>query len=293
MAFLLIAFGLAVVPVARAQEGRCPGVPLPEEATLIFNGDDFDEFAVSELCRGIVEADLLFGEYGTAFPTVTIYVENTAARARRRRSAPAGRTWGKDVFGLAFGRRVVILLSRDARRVALHELVHAVQAPVVEAEWLAEGAAEYLTSYQLIVGHGGSLDTFPSTRGWAYDWTLSNVDLSDLESRRAFDRSPGPSYLAGRVGFHLLVLEAAGGLEDYFGCFIPEKARGTWRSAFSKCFGMTVSDFYDAFDEYRASGFTETRVQRRERESLEFRWRVDSCIVDPVTVGSRTFRSMC
>ncbi|GMQ97798.1 MAG: hypothetical protein BMS9Abin17_0301 [Acidimicrobiia bacterium] len=293
IAILLIALGIGVVPVARAQEGPCSDFPLPEAATLIFGGDDFDDFAVSELCRGIVEAELLFDEFDTAFPAVTIYVENTAARARRRQPAPVGRKWGNDLAGVAFGRRVVILLSRGARLVVVHELIHTIQAPIAEAQWLAEGAAEYISRRQSFITSGVSLDTFPNTTGWAYDWTLSKVDLSDLESRRAFNRSPGPNYLAGRVGFHLLVLEAAGGLEDYFGCFVPEKARRSWRSAFSRCFGMTVSGFYDAFDDYRASGFTETRVQRRERERVEFRWRVDSCMVNAVSLGSWTLRSMC
>jgi len=296
LVIVVITFDVGTVPAARAQEAPCSDVaPLPEGVTVIFDGDDFDTSTLSEFCRGVVEADAFFAEFDTVLSGATIYAVDSVERARRRRSAPPGRTWGGDLYGFALGRRVVILLlpGRFSRMMVLHELMHVVQAPTLEAQWLAEGAAEYVTRRQVYIANGRSLDDFPSTTGWAYDWSLGEVDLADLESARAFNRSSGPNYLASRVAFSLLVEDATGGLDSYFGCFIPEKKTRSWRTAFSTCFDMDVSGFYAAFDEYRSSGFTETPGQRRERERVEFQWSVDSCMVRPNSAGSWTIRSMC
>ena len=257
------------------------------------NHTDFDAWGV---CQGVVEVEQLIEEFGLTLPATTIYLVDTAERAQRRMPANPGRRWGTNLGGMARGARVVILNEgahwETLRTLTIHELIHVIQDPLTEAQWLAEGAARYTEGWANAVRDNRLHQFGRQDLTWA-EHLLREVHLPSLESLRQFDAGGSSSYSAGFVAFHLLMSEAGNGLDDYFACFILDKKRMNWRAAFSGCFGVTVDDFYHLFEEYRSSGFAELPAERRERERLEFERLLDACLIDAVHAGVMLVRATC
>lgn len=282
-------------PAARASES-CPFLTeLPQQVTLLVEGDHTD-FDVWGVCQAVIEVEKMIGEYGLVLPSTTVYLVDAAERAQRIMAANPGRRWGTNLAGMARGTRAVILNERRAnwqvlRTLTIHELIHVVQNPITEAQWLAEGAAQYLQGWAGAV-RDNRLHTFARDLTYAHAQT-TEVHLPSLESLRQFDMGGSSSYTAGFVAFHLLMSETENSLDDYFSCFIPEKKRMNWRTAFSGCFGVNVEDFYNLFEEYRSSGFAELPSERRERERHEFERLLDACLVYAVHAGNGLVRATC
>jgi len=290
---LAMALTVVLVPPANGGNGTCPfGSEVPSQISLVVDGD-VDKMDVWQVCLMATYTEDMLQDFGLTLPSTTIYVVDTVEKAQRRMPAPPGRRWGLDVTGQERSGRIVLLATARTSpgNATVHELIHVVQEPLTEAQWLSEGAATYLERGYLTEEEGGYDFTLDLSR---WDSIIGDVELQSLETRRGFNSFPGKqSYNLAFAAFHLLLSESKVGLDGYFNCFIPEKKAVTWRTAFSRCFGFEVSDVYVLMGEYRDTGLTELPTERRERERLEFRQRVDACLVKAVKTGSTVVRAIC
>ena len=71
--------------------------------------------------------------------------------------------------------------------------------------------------------------------------------------------------ISGRYKYFLLAAELlAKNSDDSALLEYPalQNSKTTWQEAFEKAFGMTVTQFYDLFEEHRAAGFPELDVSK-------------------------------
>lgn len=286
---------MIVVPAgpARAEESICPfGSATPSQVTIVVEGE-VDKMDIWQVCLQATYTDDMLREFGVTLSGTTIYIVDTVERAQRRMPAPAGRKWGVDLGGQERAGRIVLLATsrRSVGILTVHELIHVVQEPVREAQWLAEGAATYLER-RYIAEAGGNVDFTVDSARW--DSVIGEVDLQSIESRRGFNSFPGSqSYNLAFVAFHLILTETGSGLDTYFNCFIPEKKVVSWKTAFIRCFDISISSVYVLMSEFLDTGFTEFPSERRERERLEFQQLVDNCLLEAVKVDGRVLRAIC
>jgi len=290
---LAIALTVVLVPAARAGDESCPfGSGVPSQINLVIDGE-IDKMALWQVCLMATYTETMLQEFGLTLPRTTMYVVDTAKQAQRRMPAPPGRKWGSDLRGQERNGRVVLLVTSrsSVELLTIHELMHVVQEPMTEAQWLSEGAATHIERGSRNEKGGG----YDSTRDLSrWDTLIGDVELPALASRRGFNSFSGrQSYNLSFAAFHLILSESDVGLDVYFNCFLPQKKIVNWKTAFSGCFGLEVSDIYVLMREYRDTGLTELPSERRERELLEFRQRVDACLVKAEKVGGVVVRAMC
>ncbi|GMQ93142.1 MAG: hypothetical protein BMS9Abin12_0619 [Acidimicrobiia bacterium] len=288
---LAMTLTLVLVPRTRAGDEVCPfGSGVPPQLDLVIDGE-VDKMVLWEVCLTSTYAETTLQGFGLTLPATTMYVVDSTKQAQRRMPAPPGRQWGLDLRGAERDGRVVLLATRSAGTTPIHELIHVLQEPMSEAQWLSEGAATYLEK-RYLTEEEGRYDFTSDLSRW--DAVIGDVKLQDLATQRGLNSFRGSqSYTLAWVAFHLILSESEVGLDVYFNCFIPQKKIVNWKTAFSRCFGLKVSDVYVLMDEYRATGLTELPSQRRERELLEFRQRVEACLVKAEKAGVVVIRAMC
>ncbi len=198
-------------------------------------------------------------------------------RAARQFTARSGHFAGLATTGLT-----VIINDGGHAGATVHELVHLVQHALCECgyqgpRWLSEGAAEWFThdvdqrwgidaeargprvanreiadewfaTYRNC--RSGTLYAEGETCAWATE------SLHELESAAAFDIGGGAVGAYDRAGVAFQYLIDTSGEQSYI-CFLEEQVGGSdWQRAFQTCTGTSHDQFYDAFDAYRARGFT-------------------------------------
>lgn len=149
------------------------------------------------------------------------------------------------------------------QKIVIHELYHVLQFerrwlgnPMTAGpDWIIEGAAE-VVGYRGVAARG-LLPYATATGCQVKEFTDFGVrtppglpNLSALESRQAWQTTPGPLYALAMTGIdQLLNGPGLGALNTYMDAI----GGGTpWATAFQQAFGRTPSAFYDAFPAYRA-----------------------------------------
>ena len=142
-----------------------------------------------------------------------------------------------------------VYLSKDFVSAIAHEYVHALQDDLsgghFPPRWLTEGVAVYFEGF-----YHDATGWYPrqlSFRAWLENARDSQDPLQDLEvGIRSVD---GDEYAVGFLATEYLVSIAG---EDALWDFHRRLATNPWRVAFEDAFGMTVRDFYEAFESHRA-----------------------------------------
>ena len=155
---------------------------------------------------------------------------------------------------LAFVSGSLVERTNSFVRVLAHEHYHMIQRDILRAgggsyaspEWLIEGTAEYGTDLYI--------ETRPyPLQIWASDteraWALRLVEATfeDVALQFGFQNY---EIAAAAIGW---LVEASGNPRadlEYWRALASGQT--DWRGAFSSAFGLTVSEFFDAIDEYRA-----------------------------------------
>ena len=156
----------------------------------------------------------------------------------------------------------------DRMKLFAHELIHSYQydlmglkksgafardheVPESGPKWLTEGMANYL-GYKAL-SEGGIL-SYESERNSRFVIRAKGVDkpLSEMETRDG-NRKVNVDYAL--IAVELLAKNS--GESNLLEYHALQNSKTTWQKAFEKSFGMTVTQFYDLFEEHRAAGFPE------------------------------------
>ena len=154
-----------------------------------------------------------------------------------------------------------------------HELIHSYQydlmglkksgafardheVPESGPKWLSEGMANYL-AYKAL-SEGGIL-SYESERNSIYVIYAKTEDrpLSEMETREV-NRTVNQYHNLIAAEF----LAKNSGESNLLDFYRLQNKNTTWQEAFEKAFGMTVTQFYDLFEEHRAAGFPELDVSK-------------------------------
>lgn len=180
----------------------------------------------------------------TAFPEITIWVDHL----HWTRADVMANTGGRpDYFG-AFTD-----LSAEHRKTMAHEYAHHWQfrlgciyyvgADVPQPRWFLEGSAEWV-GYSTI--ENGGINAEGLARWAAHVLQNDTTPLASYE--RTF--SGYDPYSVGRIAVARLVDRAGA---ESIRTFCADIGVGQpWRDAFPRAFGLTVPEFYDDFERYRA-----------------------------------------
>ena len=158
-------------------------------------------------------------------------------------------------------------------KVIAHELIHAYQIGMSELKfgtsrdhevpesgprWLIEGIAEYLAYKSL--SEGGIL-SYESERDSRIVIDAKRIDkpLSEMEKREGY-RGVSGAYNHFLLAAELLAKNS--GESNLLKYHALQDSKTMWQEAFEKAFGMTVTQFYDLFEEHRAAGFPELDVSK-------------------------------
>ena len=161
----------------------------------------------------------------------------------------------------------------DRMKLFAHELIHSYQydlsglkksgafardheVPESGPKWLSEGMANYL-AYKAL-SEGGIL-SYESERNSRFVIRAKGVDkpLSEMETRDG-NRKVNVDYAL--IAVELLAKNS--GESNLLDFYRLQNKNTTWQEAFEKAFGMTVTQFYDLFEEHRAAGFPELDVSK-------------------------------
>jgi len=220
---------------------------------------------------------------------VTAWAEErgiSESRARRQFTARSSSYAGLATAGLT----VIINDNYPDAGTTIHEFTHLFQhhlaGEAVGARWISEGAAEY---FRLLVEDGWRLEAAarsPKTmnRAIADEWALNvascgngalpvsgetcrwaTESLRELERGGPFDVGGGSvsAYARASVAFQHLI--DRGGVDGYV-CYLDALGDGAgWRNAFEGCYGWSVDEFYESFDELRDAGFVAVPRPRRNQ----------------------------
>lgn len=112
--------------------------------------------------------------------------------------------------------------------------------------WLTEGSA-------MSVGERASRSDYEGyLSGLRNFLTTVSFSLQAMESMSGF-QSVGPGYAIGEVATDFLIRTR--GLSSLATYYTRIGQGSDWQTAFIEAFGLTVNDFYAAFEAYRANGF--------------------------------------
>ena len=162
--------------------------------------------------------------------------------------------------------------SKYRMKVISHELLHTYQnelselspasesheVPEAGPRWLREGIAEYLAYKSL--SEGGIL-SYESERNSRIVIDAKTVDkpLSEMEKQEGY-RGVSGAYNHFLIAAEFLAKNS--GESNLLDFYRLQNKNTTWQEAFEKAFGMTVTQFYDLFEEHRAAGFPELDVSK-------------------------------
>lgn len=180
-------------------------------------------------------------------------------------------TLGHEFWGTFEGPAVFIygeffLSDRGSRLASIaHEHYHAIQTLGVEGsdgikhigpEWLTEGSARYVQIRTLEHAGLSDLSTAMEASDIAAVRTFTR-SLQSLERTEAFFALPN----RGLIGYGLgalavsLLAENYGGLSALTRYYRSIEPGTTWEEAFENTFGISIEDFYQEFEDYRAENF--------------------------------------
>lgn len=198
--------------------------------------------------------------YGVITSDFTAYIgEHYASIGASYREA-LGEDMPYQQCATAWGKAVFIILSTCVNSPFAHEYFHIVQQDLSAHDyrgtpaWLYEGSAEYLELHQIQVL--GTPEHYrvegPRDPRAAYYvlWSALDRPLTGYADE-ALDRSQRRTltYKIGFLAVDRLVEEAGhGALVDYFRALA---SAGSWRTAFTQAFGISVDTFYAAFEKHR------------------------------------------
>ena len=260
---------------AFAAQNSCSLTP---QVTVVIDGEFNDLLVTRAICRGVKAVDEILGEYGSTLPRVTVWLFADRARAVRKLATFTSWRWPSGAFAVATGSNVILSPSRNMMQLqaqldrilvayTAHELTHTLQnLNSGEARWLLEGAAQYVGMLVREKREGIPATVTEEGRSGLLHHYQDGLHPSKLESERQFLASSIGGYVVSMYSFDLLVSETEDGMDAYLNCYLPESKRANWRTAFEKCFDVSVAEFYELFDEYAAIEFAEFPSERRARE---------------------------
>ena len=158
--------------------------------------------------------------------------------------------------------RIVASEFSNALRVGYSELRHSSpgdKVPETGPSWLISGSGDITTT---LVGERAGLKTYEDNR----ERTIRLVKrdpmeqpLSTMETRRGFLASGRSPYRYASLAAELLASRSsAGALLQYYG----NLRKGTpWQETFENTFGISISEFYELFEEHRAAGFPVVEIE--------------------------------
>ena len=140
---------------------------------------------------------------------------------------------------------------------------------VTEPRWLSEGIAILYTDLALL--ESGSRD-YLRDREWRVEFaSATDLSLRDAEVWPEQEEIPSDERneiiqcieSCGALAAELLASHVGlGNLSSYYIHMEPPTDSNHWRLAFDLAFGMTVGEFYELFEAYRAAGFPEPACEK-------------------------------
>ena len=268
---------------AFASQSSCALTP---QVTVVIDGEFNDQLVTRAICRSAKIVDEILGEYGTTLGNVTVWLYADRARAVRKLATLTSWRWPSGAYAVATGSNVILAPSGRIQQqpgvdkwlmsYTAHELTHTLQnLNSGEARWLLEGAAQYMAVLMRERWEGTSATVTADGRAALLRNYRSGAHPFKIESERQFS-AVSYSYPVSYQSFLLLMSEMEDGMDAYLNCYLPESKRVNWRTAFQECFGMTVAEFYELFDEYASLEFAEFPSERRTRELEETRQREEA-----------------
>lgn len=204
--------------------------------------------------RGAVDDVVAYAHqrHGLAPPGVTVYIGDSRREVSAAYREYSGRDWPGFSCGLADGTATFVVSSLDAdcrfelEAIIAHEYFHVLQDHLrpweewgyLEPAWLTEGSAEYFAARY----------AFDDERYRAFAARYRELArLYDFEDAPADEFAP---YVLGFVALDWLADRA--GDDAHLEYFRLTHERGDRAVAFREAFGMTIDDFYRAFEAFRA-----------------------------------------
>ena len=241
--------------------------PIPLYPEIVFIGD-VDPTTQAKYRAAMEDVVAYYADrYGVETPRFALYVgaDVEAVRAVYREVTghnPATLRPGGGV-DRARGTAAIFLLgdfvnSGNANRAVLaHEYLHVLQGDLSNharkgtPAWLTEGSAVYEAA--IYVGDDDSYSRGAIVRGANY-----HGELRDLARPGGWDGFYG--YVLGAIAAEFLAQQAGASSQIDYWRLLNE--RTTWQSTFASAFGMTVSEFYDAFEEHLARLLADSPASR-------------------------------
>ena len=250
--------------------------PLPhladdvDEPILVFEGEIPADTAARIRAQFEGVQTLFIERFGTGSADYTVFVAADAASA----AAAHLRVYGEEleqgncgswqshyyVMDLACQPRVVSYLTwnhstRVVERLAPRDSL----PPAVEgyrergALWLSDGLGRYV---EAVSRETAGIETFSETRNRNIVWARqTGQPLRNVETSAGSDAVGRP--IASALSFIAAdwLVQRAGerSIFEYYR-LLPSSA--SWQEAFEGAFGITIDEFYTAFEDYRAAGFT-------------------------------------
>ena len=272
------AFGIAVDDFYTAFEDYRSEIapPLPhladdvDEPILVFEGEIAADTAARIRAQFEGVQTLFIERFGTGSADYTVFVAADAASAAAAHLRVSGEeleegncgSWQSHyyVMDLACQPRVVSYLTwnhstRVVERLAPRDSL----PPAVEgyrergALWLSDGLGRYV---EAVSRETAGIETFSETRNRNIVWARqTGQPLRNVETSAGSDAVGRP--IASALSFIAAdwLVQRAGerSIFEYYR-LLPSSA--SWQEAFEGAFGITIDEFYTAFEDYRAAGFT-------------------------------------
>lgn len=260
------AFGLSIGDFRETFEAtraeRAPLLPhladSLDEPVFVFLGDVTPE--VQAELRASLEAsrELLAAQLGAEASDFTIYVGPDLEAVRSEYLAVRGRE-NPDLCGDQDHAVIFQVAScKDRSLVLVHEYVHVLQHQLAAGgpwgpAWLSEGVAVYGEAL-----HRAVIEQGPTANEGLYERRRKEAahlaSLAGIPPLRGLERVDDP---AERIHYRLGFLAAdwlaqRAGAEALLGYYRRLPSGEGWQQAFEGAFGLTVDDFYAAFEAYRA-----------------------------------------
>ena len=123
--------------------------------------------------------------------------------------------------------------------------------------WLLEGSAIYVQyrtgAHEGLLQHGAS--SFAEVKAWEMDRSRETAaPLPSMETYNGLKAADGVGYTLGFVAADFLV-ENFGGLPAVMSFYEEIGPGTTWQAAFRSAFGISIREFYTAFEAYRLETF--------------------------------------
>ena len=190
-----------------------------------------------------------YRRHAIAPPDVVFYFGGDRSAVTDAYRELTGFTWPGTSCGIANGYAVFIIILSNCRfeldAIIAHEYFHVLQHFLrpweewgpLEPVWLTEGTAEYFAARYAF--NAERYDQFVAyQRGVARQYPFE-ATTSDLYA----------PYVLGFLALDWLMADASD--DAHIEYFRRTHELGFWREAFHEAFGMTIDDFYPAFEAYR------------------------------------------